>query len=597
MRRATHAALMLGALALAATPGLAADRFEDVPADHLFSAEIAWLADEGVTRGCNPPENTRFCPDEAVTRGQMAAFLVRALGLTAEGPTFEDTEGHTFEGDISRLAEAGITRGCNPPENTRFCPDEAVTRGQMAAFLVRALGLTAEGPTFEDTEGHTFEGDISRLAEAGITRGCNPPENTRFCPDEAVTRGQMAAFLFRAFATEGPALGDVVGISAGTFHSCAVTEEGAAYCWGGNEYGELGNGTTEPSDVPVRVRDPDDNSGFLTGVTQISAGQHHTCAVTSGGRAYCWGFNLFGRLGDGTLEDRSMAVPVRNAADSGLLTEVSQIDAGTGHTCAVTEDGAAYCWGGGHEGALGDGTTGDLHWRELPARVRNTDDTGTLTGVTQISAGHSFTCGVLESGAAYCWGNNDFAQLGDGTEEMRALPVQVRSPGGDGELTQVEVVSAGGDHSCAATGGGAAYCWGNNFRGSLGDGTTVDSALPVRVRNPSDDGDLSGVAQVATGTAHSCALSGSGAAYCWGNNFAGRLGDGTTEDSSLPVRARNVFNTGDLAPAVDIGGGSQHTCAATAGGTAYCWGDNEEGQLGDGTTEDSSLPVPVRPPG
>jgi hypothetical protein len=133
-----------------------------------------------------------------VTRGQMAAFLVRALGLTGSGPSFSDTGGSVFASDISRLAAAGITRGCNPPANTRFCPDEPVTRGQMAAFLVRALELSEGGPGFTDTGSSVFAADISRLAEAGITRGCNPPANTRFCPNQPVTRAQMAAFLHRA---------------------------------------------------------------------------------------------------------------------------------------------------------------------------------------------------------------------------------------------------------------------------------------------------------------------------------------------------------------------------------------------------------------
>ncbi len=172
--------------------------FTDLGTNNIFESDICWLANEGITRGCNPPTNTRFCPSDYVTRGQMAAFLVRALGLTASGDGFTDTTGHVFAGDVARLAEAGITRGCNPPTNTRFCPDEPVTRGQMAAFLVRALDLTATGDTFDDSRGHLFEGDIRRLAEAGITRGCNPPSNTRFCPDDNVTREQMAAFLRRA---------------------------------------------------------------------------------------------------------------------------------------------------------------------------------------------------------------------------------------------------------------------------------------------------------------------------------------------------------------------------------------------------------------
>lgn len=170
--------------------------------DSVFSADIEWLAREGITRGCNPPDNTHFCPDRHVTRGQMAAFLVRALSLTdkLENP-FVDDDDSLFESDIERLAAAGITRGCNPPTDDRFCPDAPVTRGQMAAFLVRALGYEDDGggDRFSDDNDSIFEHDIDCLAAAGVTKGCNPGEgNTRFCPDNYVTRGQMAAFLHRA---------------------------------------------------------------------------------------------------------------------------------------------------------------------------------------------------------------------------------------------------------------------------------------------------------------------------------------------------------------------------------------------------------------
>jgi hypothetical protein len=166
----------------------------------MFEADIERMAAKGITTGCNPPTNNKFCPDAYVTRGQMAAFLARALNLTNRGSVdFADDNGHMFEADIERLATAGITRGCNPPSNTRFCPDSKVTRGQMAAFLARALNLTNRGSVdFTDDDGLAFEADIERIAAAGITKGCNPPSNTRFCPNDHLTRGQMAAFLMRA---------------------------------------------------------------------------------------------------------------------------------------------------------------------------------------------------------------------------------------------------------------------------------------------------------------------------------------------------------------------------------------------------------------
>ncbi|HSJ33636.1 MAG TPA: S-layer homology domain-containing protein [Acidimicrobiia bacterium] len=170
----------------------------------VFEADIEKLAASGITRGCNPPVNDRFCPDDRVTRGQMAAFLHRALpdlAVTASA-NFTDTAGSVFEADVAWLAGTGVTRGCNPPANDRFCPGDYVTRGQMAAFLVRALGLPPGSSTFTDTSGSVFARDIAALADAGITRGCNPPANDRFCPGDYVTRGQMAAFLVRAGLTD-----------------------------------------------------------------------------------------------------------------------------------------------------------------------------------------------------------------------------------------------------------------------------------------------------------------------------------------------------------------------------------------------------------
>jgi hypothetical protein len=170
----------------------------------VFGADIEWLAAQGITRGCNPPDNDKYCPNSQVTRGQMAAFLVRALDLTERlDDPFSDDDDSIFEADIEKLAAAGITRGCNPAEgNTKFCPDHKVTREQMAAFLTRALHYTNDGggDWFTDDDESIFEHDIDCLATAGVTKGCNPPVNSRYCPTNYVTRGQMAAFLHRALS-------------------------------------------------------------------------------------------------------------------------------------------------------------------------------------------------------------------------------------------------------------------------------------------------------------------------------------------------------------------------------------------------------------
>jgi plastocyanin len=191
--------LMVGVFAL---PGLASHQppggtFTDDDGS-VHEGYIEALVEAGITTGCG---TELFCPDDPVTRGQMAAFLNRALSFPpGAGDSFTDDDGSVFEGDIERLAASGVTRGCNPPDNTLFCPDDSVTRGQMAAFLVRAFEYEdgAGSDRFSDDDASVFEADIERLAAAGVTLGCNPPDNTLFCPDQDVTRAQMATFLGRA---------------------------------------------------------------------------------------------------------------------------------------------------------------------------------------------------------------------------------------------------------------------------------------------------------------------------------------------------------------------------------------------------------------
>lgn len=189
---------MIGLVAVAG-PATAAGTFDDDDGNVHEDAIEAMVA-AGITRGCNPPSNDRYCPEGVVTRGQMAAFLTRLLDLpSGQKDRFTDDDGSVFESDINALGKAGISQGCNPPANTSFCPDRAVTRGEMAAFLVRALDLDhANGDYFVDDAGSMFEADINAFARVGISRGCNPPDNTRFCPDDPVQRDQMATFLHRA---------------------------------------------------------------------------------------------------------------------------------------------------------------------------------------------------------------------------------------------------------------------------------------------------------------------------------------------------------------------------------------------------------------
>jgi regulator of chromosome condensation (RCC1) repeat-containing protein/Regulator of Chromosome Condensation (RCC1) repeat protein len=298
-------------------------------------------------------------------------------------------------------------------------------------------------------------------------------------------------------------------VSAGFDNTCGVTAAGAAYCWGANNDGQLGDGTGGTQLSPVLV------AGGVSFVA-VSVGGLHTCGITAAGAAYCWGFNSGGQLGDGTTTSRLTPVLVAGGVS------FAAVSAGFDNTCGVTAARAAYCWGENASGQLGDGTGGI---QLSPVLVAG--------GVSfaAVSAGGGHTCGLTAAGAAYCWGLNNSGQLGDGTTTDRSSPVLVA--GG----ASFAAVSAGGGHTCGLTAAGAAYCWGRNSNtgyangsGELGDGTTTDRSSPVLVAGGAS------FAAVSAGGGHTCGLTAAGAAYCWGANNVGEIGDGTTTTRLSPVR-------------------------------------------------------------
>jgi alpha-tubulin suppressor-like RCC1 family protein len=344
-----------------------------------------------------------------------------------------------------------------------------------------------------------------------------------------------------------------VSVSAGFDHSCAVTSNGGVKCWGANDQGQLGNGTLVASAVPVSV------SG-LNRVVAVSAGAQNTCALRSTGALLCWGV----RNGTSAI---STATPV---TVTGLGSGVAAVSAGGDHVCALTTAGGVKCWGTGVYGGLGNGGT--------TSSATPVDVSGLSSGVVAISSGARHTCALLAGGAVRCWGYNAYGQTGDGTTANSLIPVDVQ-----GLPTGSTAVTAGGFHSCAITAQGGALCWGQGANGQLGDGSDANSFAPVAVSGLS-----TGVASLTGGTYHTCAVTTSGAASCWGSNIAGQVGDGTMMDAIVPVA---VVGLG--AGVSGVSGGRFHSCAATTSGTVRCWGSNTYGQLGNGTLVSSSVPVQV----
>src|SRR2546430_1193794 len=331
-------------------------------------------------------------------------------------------------------------------------------------------------------------------------------------------------------------------VSAGLSHSCGVTTRGAAFCWGYNYWGGLGDGTTTHRATPVPV------SGGLS-LSAVSAGSLHTCGVTTSQDAYCWGYNWDGELGEGAVFPHWFTSPVAVAGG----VKFALVSAGRLHTCGLAANGDAYCWGDNYWGATGDTTT----FRSSPGRIVSE------LRVTIVSAGGDHTCGVTTTSHAWCWGRNLEGQGGDPATVSWFPPRPVVS------TLPFVAVSAGGLHTCGVGTDGAGYCWGDNTTGQLGDGTTTGrgSLDPVV-------GGLRFTA-VSAGRRHSCGVTTSGNAYCWGDNSSRQLGDGTTSGPVSPVPVAGALTFAAVTP------GGDHTGGATPSGGVYCWGDNLFGQLGN----------------
>jgi len=362
-----------------------------------------------------------------------------------------------------------------------------------------------------------------------------------------------------AHAAVASVLNSAIMVTRGVNHTCAVTALGAAFCWGKNDYGQLGNGSTADSSVPVQVL------GLTSNVVAITGGKGHTCALLTGagGGVRCWGRNYAGQLGDGTTN--TSAVPV-------IVTDTSNfvgIAAGGSQTCAWTSTGGAKCWGYGGNGELGNGSSANS---SVPVDVN-----GLPSGVSEIAAGYSHTCALTTAGAVKCWGYGGEGRLGNNSSLPSAVPVDVV-----GLSSGVVSLSAGRMHNCAVMNTGVAMCWGYNAGGQLGVGDNTNRFVPTAITALSNT-----VTLLAAGFSHTCAKLSSGTVYCWGNNDSGQLGT-SGGDTNVPVAASNVNGSISALTADD-----RNTCLLTTAGGVKCWGNNASGQLGNASQTNTDTPVDV----
>ncbi len=436
------------------------------------------------------------------------------------------------------------------PDTVIVTPDSILLLPDSVDTLTVVVKDNTGKPIVSPVSWHSRDTTVAKVNNAGIVTAT---------PNAGVTY-VVATSGWRSDSTKVVVAVTLGSVTVGGAHACGLTTIGRAYCWGRNAYGQLGTGTTVNSTHPMRV------TGAVA-FASITAGLEHTCAVDSAGAAYCWGQNSQGQLGNGTTTQQTTPVAV-----TGGLTFAS-VEAGYQFTCGVTTTtNVGYCWGDNFYGQLGDNTGLD---QSAPSVV-----SGALPWAS-LSAGNLHACGVTTGGVAYCWGYDGNHRLGDdSTVTNRAVPTVVY-----GGRTWSSV-SAFDLHTCGVEAStNAAFCWGYNGYGEIGDGSTVERFVPFAV-----SGALSFQA-VTTGLYHTCGVVSVNTPYCWGANYSGQVGDGTTLTRTAPV----LVSGGLLFAAMSAG--QEFSCGITPPGASapvvYCWGYNGDGRLGDGTFVNRTAPVRV----
>ncbi len=505
-----------------------------------------------------------------------AATCVELLSCpveTDDAGVLADHDGGT-NSSIAQLPDAATaSNGSGTSEALSLSDAEVTTVGPMSESHADAAGVAVDAEaggvcgdgTIDDGEvcddGNTDDEDLCPYGEAtcvACNAGC-----TEALELTGPTCGDGVLNGVEVCDEEAPWCSDcavVPMIAAGYYHTCALLNDGSARCWGMGERGQLGDGGTEDQSKPVDVL------GLGTDVTAIAAGSTHSCALLRDRTVQCWGGGSSGQLGNGATDDHSTPDTVID-----LDGDVAAFATGGSHNCAILSDGTVKCWGNGVWGQLGNGVAED---QPLPVSVSGLDDDAMV-----VVAGGRHSCALLESGTVKCWGSGGNGRLGDGAVgQQQNTPVSVVGLTGN-----VTALAAGINHTCALIANDSVKCWGRGNFGQLGDGATEDQSTPVSVV-----GLQGNIAAIAAGDSHTCALLEGGAVKCWGSGYYGQLGNGVTEDHLAPV---SVALLGNGATAIEAG--YYHTCALLAGGGVECWGEGDNGRLGNGTTDNQLTPVSV----
>ena len=523
---------------------------------------LSSCGDDSPTQSQSPVASVTVAPDSAdLFEGDTVRFV--AVLRDAEGDVLSDRAivWSSSSPDVASVDADGLVLGETSGSASIEASSEGVAGSGGVIVLQLPASITLSPDSFTVVPGETMRFNPTLLGERGdtlpdrlVSWSSGDTEVATVDADGLVTAVGMGSTTiigsFDAFADSSRITVTTTTpfslVSVWWSHACAVTTSGAAYCWGSNGYGQLGDGSRNHSETPVRVL------GGLTFVS-IAAGYVQTCGVTATGAAYCWGSNFYGALG---TEQTTEMCGSRPCSTTPIPVEgghaFRMVSSGEHHVCGVTTDNEAYCWGRNHDGQLGNDSTTQTcsanPCSDVPLRVVGGLD---FESVSLIGIAHS--CGLASGGQVYCWGH--------GPNNWDPAP----EPGG----LSFSSFNGGSFHNCGVTADFTGYCWGNGARGELGNGSLEESPLPIPVLGGLTFGSIS------AGGHHTCGVTTDGAAYCWGEAENGQLGSDWAPDcedfggdpcnwTPVPVMGELSFES--------VSAGYERTCGITKLGALYCWG-------------------------
>jgi alpha-tubulin suppressor-like RCC1 family protein len=446
-----------------------------------------------------------------------------------------------------------------------------------AQNLPNNLSQAANGWAIDNIQGNSITSSNNPGGYPNNTPSQSPDNGTNFSPAFGNSTSSIITINGSGFPMPDFNI-DAKEVQGGYQHLCYLSNapDSWLYCWGSNNYGKLGDGTTTSRATPVPISRGEISINET--ITAFSVGYEHSCAITNLDKTYCWGYNQYGSLGIGTSNSGAYYAPTLvQQGDLPIGAYFESISAGYHYTCAISNQDQAYCWGYGLYGVLGQSNTTSY---PLPKKVKTISDGGSFVmpdNVKQISANINHTCAISSDNMVYCWGINSSGQIGDNTTTSRYAPTRIYGVSGT-VFTQVE---AAYHSTCALTDVGQIYCWGYNQHGELGNGTSNNSSVPILVAG--------GITFSKMGTAtlfrannstyyyNFCAISDVGVGYCWGYGY---LGNGGSSSSNIPIQIKTVSNGGIMPDSivsittfqVDIQ--TSNGCAVSIDSKLYCWGSN-----------------------